>query len=804
MKIRQNISQRTKIVGGMAVDNPDITINRVGGGNIVVPITPRSIRRFMLMQDDYVQLEFSTPQPIHISIGDYIQDAIFGKFVVTAEQMPRYNQQTGGYDYSLRFDADYMVWRNWLHCLAVGGKRMESRWDLTDRLDAQVQQVADNVNIILNPRVTEQYNQQTGITTYTSDGYGIEVTAENTAEIKHLAFEGVNIIEAMTRIAEAWSCEWWVTNDSVTNDNTTYSHTIHFGKCEESGNNPYVMALGDNVESMDIARDQQDYCNRLYPYGGTKNIPEDYDRKLAFTATDYNYSAGTVKDSGRELTLDMIQGEGSITPTDLLPFGNAAASGINPRYHKQTSQQRQLSGEQTFDINLFTTLNIVSDDWWATDTPIVEASAKLIYGSNEVELPATQSPPGIGRWYSDIVYRREIDLGSTAVNVEIEVTWKISFALGSVHTTDVVSMETGGTANATANASTATKDLTLMFGGSTYNVRFSGATGLLTFLGSKPSRASFLNKQYTLSPLNHLAIPYSWYTPDYDAGVLATVGEKRLHLPLASYPNRYMEQEAHSANQIVERAVVFDDIYPQLELRVKTVSTMPRKQTVEHSDGSVSYEDWTQYALTLQYYEDGQTDWVDFKFRTSYMLDGEKLQIVFSTGLLSGMTFDAGFDEREYTIIRNDDYGVLLPNERLHPQVGDTLVLTGWNPRAMNDLGMVADAEAALAAKATEYLQAITEGQFTVTNKMMSTTMQSYPFCTGTGRDANGRRMYGLLEVGCKVRINHDALPDGYKVSRVLGYEYKLDIPYDTPTYIVGETEAYSRLKQLEKKITKL
>jgi hypothetical protein len=54
------------------------------------------------------------------------------------------------------------------------------------------------------------------------------------------------------------------------------------------------------------------------------------------------------------------------------------------------------------------------------------------------------------------------------------------------------------------------------------------------------------------------------------------------------------------------------------------------------------------------------------------------------------------------------------------------------------------------------------------------------------------------------VVINNDALPNGGKQSRIIGYEYKLDIPYDTPTYTVGDTEAYSRLKQIEKQLQRL
>jgi len=112
-------------------------------------------------------------------------------------------------------------------------------------------------------------------------------------------------------------------------------------------------------------------------------------------------------------------------------------------------------------------------------------------------------------------------------------------------------------------------------------------------------------------------------------------------------------------------------------------------------------------------------------------------------------------------------------------------------------------AEQELATKAEEYLAAIKEGQFTFTCRMMSDIFWQYAY---GGRNASGNtpKTYGLLDLGAKVTISDTALPSGSKTSRIIGYEYKLDIPYDTPTYVVGETEAYSRLKQIEKKLTKI
>jgi hypothetical protein len=349
-----------------------------------------------------------------------------------------------------------------------------------------------------------------------------------------------------------------------------------------------------------------------------------------------------------------------------------------------------------------------------------------------------------------------------------------------------------------------------VYNGGTYkNCVFSGSTGLITFPGTRPS--GFGNgSKYTIANLYMPNVPLSWFVSDFDAGSLASVGERRLHLPASAYPNRYIDNigSTYNSQKIVERVVIFDGIFPELTLRIKdgTLESETKQQRVDHSDGSVSYEDWEQWSFEAEMLIDRDNDkWGDFPFRDYYILDGNKLQAVFSTPatanatghLLAGMTFDVGFSNNRYTVIRNNDYGAMLPNKRLTPNELDEFVLTGWNPRYIGDLDMVAIAENNLATKAAEYLNAITEGQFTIASHMMSNTFTASPFATTQGN-------FGLLEAGSRVRVNHGALPGGYKESRIIGYEYKLDIPFDTPTYTIGETEAYSRLKQIEKQLTKL
>ena len=417
-------------------------------------------------------------------------------------------------------------------------------------------------------------------------------------------------------------------------------------------------------------------------------------------------------------------------------------------------------------------------------------------------------------WNAKANYIGTYDVGGTStrkMQVTIDIVWTLRF-LDDTHTSDEVVKATSGTCKATKDAASATKQVQVIINGNTYTGTFSGETGYIT-LSSLPSGFA-TGSHYTIANLNILRVPMSYYTLDYDAGTIAKVGERRLHLPLDAYPNRYVETAGLTPTQRVEKVYIFDDVFPRLELVITEVYGERKQQQVEHSDGSVTYEDWTQWRFKVARLDNGVQ--VPFVFSTDYLLDGNKLQAVFTAPttmqtsgfMLGGMTFDVGFKDifgaQWYTIIRNEDYGALLPDNRLKPSVGDTLVLVGWNPQAMKSLGMVGSAEEELATKANKALNAIKEGQFTITCKMMSRTMMVYPFCTGTGLDNYGRRLFGLIGVGTKVSVAHAALPGGTMVSRVIGYEYKLDKPFDTPSYVVGETDAYSRLRMIEKQITKL
>ena len=219
-------------------------------GNLrhATPINQGSKRKFQLMKEDYITLKFSTELPIHFSLGDGIDNEI-GVFELIDLYKPDYNTTTGGYDYELRLDAYYWKWKNkkFFFTPEKGGR--EAGWSLTATLDTHMKIFLKNLEI-LGYKFREQ-----------AFSYVVDDTVENSS--KPLTFDNVNMIDALTQIAEAWQCEWWIT-DSV----------IHFGRCEYK--NSVDFDIDVNVSEMSRSDSQTTYATRIYAFGSTKNIPSDY------------------------------------------------------------------------------------------------------------------------------------------------------------------------------------------------------------------------------------------------------------------------------------------------------------------------------------------------------------------------------------------------------------------------------------------------------------------------------------------------------------------------------------------------
>lgn len=123
------------------------------------------------------------------------------------------------------------------------------------------------------------------------------------------------------------------------------------------------------------------------------------------------------------------------------------------------------------------------------------------------------------------------------------------------------------------------------------------------------------------------------------------------------------------------------------------------------------------------------------------------------------------------------------------PKAGDTYVLYGWDSTKIAELGLVSTAEQELKTEAEKHVEKSRMDPSTYGCTMMSDVAYS----------EDG--VHNLYSIGQKVNLINKAYFENGRQSRIIGFEFNLDLPYDSPIYTVGETAAYSRIGELESKI---
>lgn len=307
------------------------------------------------------------------------------------------------------------------------------------------------------------------------------------------------------------------------------------------------------------------------------------------------------------------------------------------------------------------------------------------------------------------------------------------------------------------------------------------------------SQSTYATRIYAFGSTKNIP---SDYRPVDETVVLNGVVQKRLMLPEGTpYIDAYPDMTTEEA---IEQVVIFDEVYPRRVGTMSDVTTIEVTDKVENEDGTTTEEKWNVY----RFKDTGIT------FSKDYILSDEELKITFRSGKLNGMEFAVTFDPEGkpeklendgwnpeaqlWEIVRNENYGRPLPDGVLIPENGDTYILSGWNPMKITEMGLVAEAQLELKDKADKYVAKSKIDPSTYNCKMMSDVAYS---------EGGVHNLYGI---GQKVNLINKAYFENGRQSRVIGYEFNLDYPYDSPIYTVGETAAYSRIGDLEGKIESL
>lgn len=312
-------------------------------------------------------------------------------------------------------------------------------------------------------------------------------------------------------------------------------------------------------------------------------------------------------------------------------------------------------------------------------------------------------------------------------------------------------------------------------------------------MSQSESRSTYATRIYAFGSTKNIP---SDYRPVDETVVVNGVVQKRLMLPEGTpYIDAYPDMTTEEA---VEQVVIFDEVYPRRTGIMSDVTTIEVTDKVENEDGTTTEEKWNAY----RFRDTG------VNFSEKYILPGQELRIRFASGLLNGLEFavkfnpegkpeileDGGWNPEAqlWEIVRNEDYGRPLPGDVLFPQDGDEYVLSGWDSTKITELGLVGAAEQELKEKTEKYA---------AKSKIDPSTYG----CTMMSNDAYREDgIHNLYSIGQKVNLINKAYFENGRQSRVIGFEFNLDLAYDSPIYTVGETAAYSRIGELEEKVESL
>ena len=351
-------------------------------------------------------------------------------------------------------------------------------------------------------------------------------------------------------------------------------------------------------------------------------------------------------------------------------------------------------------------------------------------------------------------------------------------------------------------------------------------------MSSSQSQSTYANRVYAFGAARNLP---SGYKNDSDADITKDgVVEKRLMLPTSAecseqnkqmlaengfeLKNGYIQVGGLREDQYVEGVTTNDDIYPRNLIKTSKVTSYEKDVEDESTPEEGDYIKRTFYrvnSLTIVN-EDGEKTG-DMAFRKAYILSGKNLHIVFQSGSLNGMDFECEFnpdgvpeilkdddgnpilkDGKEqinpksqvFEIVANEDYGRFLPDITLHPKDGDTFVLYNWDSTKLGDT---------LVSSASNEL--LTDSIKDLKKSMIDPTTYT---CTAEANYSYNQGRGNLHGVGDRVNLYNKGYGDSYRSSRVIGYEFSLDIPFDGAKYYVGEKPSYSRLNAMESKIEEL
>lgn len=620
--------------------------NRAQAKAYTIPVGSGSTYTWKKQEEEYITVNFSSESVLALKKGFYANIESLGRFEVVDLPTPTKASKDIGYEYELRLDRPWYKFKNRIIFFRRGSVNgMEAKWSLTDTLQAHAGILTDNLANIGYTYAGKEY------LVYIHDD------VEKRNEAKLIAYDSTTLLSALDKIAEAFDTEWWITEN-----------TIHFGRCEQ-GDQTITLEQGKELNGLSRSEDSEEHGTRLYAFGSSRNLNQNYRRKLKnpFTIDGFHRLYGTKVRFTTNKPKNFFSEKRRIKITS------------NSKYEGQTFTFKVVSGSYT---------NPAAGQTVSWNNPVFEIEV-----GSMVDAIGFQNGTGVQFIIGDETGGQTENSKTTMVKVERDSYPIFSFK-------DLQLQKKAITKNSTIkladNTTTGIEFIGIASDG-TNNVN----DGRDCYaLADKTKQLAGSSQHVTLS---NLAMAYvsKLYTEPIDGQsevAIQGVSDTILQLPIGT---PYIDSDPNLAPEdITDIVKTYEDIYPRALLTITEVTEIPAK-TTDTDTGNVTY--WTAYRFKAKL-QDGSPFVFDSIYETQE--DNKPLSIHFESGKLNGMDFEVHFnpdadtdDKQLFEITRNDTYTLELPNETMKPAVGDTLYMYNMDITFIDD-ELVEAAEMELKAEA--------------------------------------------------------------------------------------------------------
>lgn len=620
--------------------------NRAQAKAYTIPVGSGSTYTWKKQEEEYVTINFSSDSVLALKKGFYAEIEGLGRFEVVDLPTPTKTSKDIGYDYELRLDRPWYKFKNRIIFFRRGSVNgMEAKWSLTDTLEAHAGILTDNLC-----KIGYTYGGKDYIVYIHED-------VEKRNEAKLIAYDSTTILSALDNIAETFDTEWWIEEN-----------TIHFGRCEQ-GDQIITLEQGKELNGISRSEDSEEHGTRLYAFGSSRNLNQNYRRKLKnpFTIDGFHtlYTSKVRFTTNKPKTFYSEKMRIKITSYSKYAGQTFSFKVVSGSYANPAAGQTASWNNPTFEIEVGSMADAIGFQNGTGVQFIIgdETGGQTDDSKTTMVIVERESYPIFS--FKDLQLQKKAITKSSTITLADKTTTGIEFI--GIANDGTSSVNDGRDCYALADR---TKKLT----------------------GS--------SQQVTLA---HLAMAYinKLYTEPIDGQsevAIQGVSDTILQLPIGT---PYIDSDPNlDPDDITDIVKTYKDIYPRALLTITEVTEIPAK-TTDTDTGNVTY--WTAYRFKAKL-QDGSPFVFDSIYETQE--ENKPLSIHFESGKLNGMDFEVHFnpdadtdDKQLFEITRNDTYTLELPNETMKPAVGDTLYMYNMDITFIDD-ELVKAAEMELKAEA--------------------------------------------------------------------------------------------------------